>query len=476
MKLKHEILYSIIQIFTISVLLFLLYMVYKSRSHTISDNVFIKDISNNWFTGPINSIISVNKNETCPANYEQMINEKMVTQYEGCDCRKSFYYGFTSDIFMGQCTYAQKIIGCSNIMNEDENGVKLLKTWKNVNLCVDRMKLNYFDILPSVKSQCPADYKQCGLDSNHFGLCFPSNIECPINNIMFSNYPNLNNNQYNNKIKLNEDWYIYYSNKFTNNSLYVNFKYSEGRICINPKEKNLKENFLYFKHNNNYNFYNTNYKIKRTCLSKLGKITFDERYTQVDSTSKFKFYMDNHILDKVENLANYKAQEMINSHSYLFSRSYIYWSPHCNEKNNLEKLSLINEILNLTVFDGFFDVLIMFTIVMIVFFIVFVPLGKIFKFNYNVIVNFLFLILSIVFLIVTITVTLLVNRKFKQMNKMSNFKCGDYITNHSFNRVVNDINKLCICGLKMIIGQMITIVLFLMNLFLIKNINLTKKN
>ena len=81
MKLKHEILYSIIQIFTISVLLFLLYMVYKSRSHTISDNVFIKDISNNWFTGPINSIISVNKNETCPANYEQMINEKMVTQY-----------------------------------------------------------------------------------------------------------------------------------------------------------------------------------------------------------------------------------------------------------------------------------------------------------------------------------------------------------------------------------------------------------
>ena len=118
MKLKNEIIYTTSQVFIISVLLFLLYIVFKSRSYSISDNIFIKDISNNWFNGPIKSIISVHKNEFCPDNHSPMLNEKFITNFKGCDCRKSFYYGLESEIFIDKCSFTQQLVGCKNIFNQ----------------------------------------------------------------------------------------------------------------------------------------------------------------------------------------------------------------------------------------------------------------------------------------------------------------------------------------------------------------------
>jgi hypothetical protein len=467
MKLKNEIIQTLIQIMTISGLLFLLLNVYKTRSYSISENIFIKDLTKNWNSGGISSIISIAKNENCPNNYKSLFTEEIDIEFKGCDCRESYYYGLSNDIFIGTCTYVQLMVGCKNIVHEDDSGFKKVNTWKNVNLCVSYSEVSFYDVKTSVKNKCPINYKQCGVDSNNFGLCFPQQVDCPINNIIFSTKDNLNDIEYNHKVKLSEDWYIYYSNKLTNNSLYVDIKYSEGRICINPKEKNLKENFLHYKHNNNYNFYNSYFKLKNTCLSKIGKISFDERYTQLDSTSKFKFYFENKILEKIEHLPNYKAQEMINSHSYLYSRSYIYWSPHCNTSNNLDKQSIIREIINLTVFDGFFDFLVFFTCFLLAFFVIFIPIGKVFKLNYNYLINSFFFILILVFLIVTCFISLLIYNKLNIVSKISNLKCGEYITNHSFNRAGEHMNKLLFCSLKMILSLLILLILSIVNLILI---------
>ena len=147
-------------------------------------------------------------------------------------------------------------------------------------------------------------FKKCGKLDNFNYLCFDNNFECPINDIKINKNKSLINY---NSIKLNNNYYFHYSNKFI-----------ENKIITNIFISNFK--------NNDFNIIFDNYKLSPN---------YKNNYFNL---SEFLFYENN-----VENI-------------FIFNKSDIYFFNNISQffsNNNKKIFDFDNEKIYLNIEKGF---------------------------------------------------------------------------------------------------------------------------
>ena len=129
----------------------------------------------------------------------------------------------------------------NNIYNWNMNPIKSIKLininnesnydfqWKSEYFTTE--KLNDFDYINLYQN---SNGKICGKDSFGTDLYFPNDVDCPINKIYFSSSEqDLPDYQ---KIKLNDNKYIYYTNTFIEGKILVELRISQNSdITLNPE-------------------------------------------------------------------------------------------------------------------------------------------------------------------------------------------------------------------------------------------------
>jgi len=387
------------------------------------------------------------ENENCDKN-SLFITRNWEGTSPACNCKN----GVKSEIYKSKCSFLQIARGCKEI-SAVEN--KIADIWKGSKLCIKNHQNNYFDSITTIGDKCPPKYNLCGTDTKKFNLCFPKKYGCPINQVIINHNPTNEKRHIKfNSIKLNEDWYLHYSNQYHNHSLIIDVKYSEGRVCSNPIETNLKSHMKY------KNILNSN----STCVSKIGKFNFDERFKVLDSISKFQFFNDNSILQKIEKLPQLNSQDLINYNSFIYHRSYIHWSPYCRANNELSPQAFLVDLLSLSQIDAYLDFCFYFFLSIYLFYTLSVILQNsinLLKVGDNLLDNTNF-ILFLSFLITTGLLIIILQNKIPIVNKFTFQKCSDYQTNLSFNELGRNLSELIIGLHQVVIALIISTSLLVM--------------
>jgi hypothetical protein len=429
------------------VFIFLLIIIYRTQILKINENVYVMDLLENWEKKTISNFYIASANEECE-------NKLFVREWEGtgeaCDCRYSYHYGVKSDIFKGECSFIQTSIGCKEI-----NRVLpvLADKWKGAKVCVESSEYNYYDSVTIIGDKCPKKYILCGTDTKNFNLCFPKKHGCPVNKIKISNYQNLpkNEKKYFQTLQLNEDWYV---------------KYSEGRVCINPSETNLKSGYQKFKKINTVT--NSELPSGPSCLTKIGKFNIDERYKSIDSVSKFKFYTDNNILKRIDNLPQINPQDLINYNAYLYQRSYIHWSPHCRAHKDLAPDMIVKDLIKISTLDGYLEFFKFFCFLAFTVFSVQTVLFLLSSKRLNLFLENLSTLMVITMIPLSFLIIFSLHQHSYLTKKLMSQKCGDYITNMTLNNIGKNLNDLTISFYQILLITIVLLSVLIVN-SIIKN-------
>ena len=444
-KSKDDFFYNILEFIQLFLMSLLLYFLMSASPLNMFTNPFLNDLIQNWMKSPIKQIFKVENNQTCPENATQLFTYLWEGTEPACDCRKNSYFGIKAEIYPNVCSPIQTFIGCNGVRGRKK---RYVNKWKDTNLCVERMSdLNYLSIRDSLghNGECKNGYKQCGVDTRKFKLCFPESVECPINKISFTNSDKVINPYYTKIDKLNDDWYLHTSNKHINDTLIIDVKYSEGRVCINPSEANFKENHLRLKGDSIFRHNKPGGHHK--CITKLNKLMFDQRYESIDTNSKFKFYQENELLKLVEVLPQLNAQDLINTISNIHQRSFIYWSPFCNKNTLFDPKTLIIETTRLSVYDGYLSVYKVKTIALLGFYITFIPIFYCIGQNKRVQIYINIVIGTIIgsFVLSNFLLIIFLYDETSLINHLNDIKCGDIISNQIFQTIGGNFESVMDC-------------------------------
>lgn len=351
LKFKSWIYNIICDIIVFCILIFMMVKVGQINENKIIKNAYFTDLIENWTNKPIKELYLADNGESCQKDFLNYTWEGVPFT---CDCKSSNNGSVKGSLFHGKCSILNSLLGCQTI--KKINNQKISK-WKNAKICIREHEVDYSMTLTILGNKCPKKYLLCGTDTKGFSICFPKNYGCPVNHIKFSNTERKTSEKITHTLKLNDDWYIHYSNKFTNNSIFVDVKYTEGRMCINPNEANIKNTYLKYKKTQKEietEKEKEKLKLHLYCTTKIGKNNFDERYILLDSNSKFKFFTDNRITNVIEKLPHVNSQDLISQTSNLYFRSYIHWSPFCKQDESLNQETMLNDFYKLLVIDDFY--------------------------------------------------------------------------------------------------------------------------
>ncbi len=311
---------------------------------------YIKDIKENWSNGFIFDIYEAsycldkenNSLNLCCDKYknsnssDDLIIEDFLFTYNwegipsGCDCSNSFIF---NKVTSERCSLFDLFTFCEIIL---PTSPKKLNNWRGKYLCAAKRNFNFvsIDVATFIKQYANKNLTCCGYDTANNILCIDKGT-CPINKIVIENKIDLSMES----IKLYNGFSIFYSNQplsnLTNkNSLIADLKYSEGRLCIDPSEQNIKSSLVDEKESI-ISFYN--------CKNKLSFLNRDLRYNKLDCQSKSKFYQENFISSYLNKLVDKK--KISDQSSNIYYRSFISWSSNCSmSKDNF--LKSLNELLN----------------------------------------------------------------------------------------------------------------------------------
>ena len=427
-----------------------------SRCQLNKDDPYVSDVFNNLNSFPIFDIYlpniyynnSTNEvEEKCNKHNSSNVIEELLLDYTwqgipyGCDCNNSLVgKGYISN---GFCSLFELLNYCEVI--HDTSPFKA-KYWKGKSLCIARKHFSFKKYLFyfNTNSTLLENNNCCGFDTLNNILCLEDNdLQCPINHIYLLH--NSTTNVTEQSISLNNDWNLYYSNIKLNSSsihnrtdelehnLLINLKYSEGRICINPDEPNIK----YILHDQDKEIY---------CKSYINGLNRDLRYIKLDSYSKMSFFKDNFIYNKLNDLVDTKKIKEQNS--FLYYRTLIYW-----DNNNC--LYSINEIYSNLVtilkIRDYINIVIMLLIVYLIFHLISLKVSIIKNYHFE----------SFSLFLLGMMMSLIVYEFYKNIDFfafLENFNCSDNDTNILFNNVgsnyitqFSDIGVICILTMLMII-------------------------
>ena len=169
-------------------------------------------------------------------------------------------------------------------------------SWRNKYFKVEKLTdYDYNNIYISEKG------KLCGKDSNGNNLYFPENIGCPINKLFYSfddfYYPYSDYT----KLKLDENYFLYYSNNFIDERIVVDIKAgsSKGLQLNLEKDNDICESFLSL----NKNIFKNN-KEKCSSFTNFRKNVNLNNYIEID-TWKYKNFINKIELGNYDNVILY---------------------------------------------------------------------------------------------------------------------------------------------------------------------------
>jgi hypothetical protein len=471
-KLKHDLLKNVIEGISFILFLFVMLSVYKIKIMKINEDPFVLDLIENWSKKGVKEIYKTDLAEKCEHPFFQR-------EWEGveksCDCRSSYIYGVKTDIFSGSCSFLSTLAGCGTL---PKIYPQIVTKWKSSQLCLKYLNSDFHDTITIIGDKCPKNYIICGTDSSSFNLCFAKAHGCPLNRVKISPLGSKISDQYSGKLALNEDWQLQYSNRHTNNSILIDVKYTEGRMCLNPDEVNLKLNYLKFKKPHiNFDVINQSpNSVHPICKTKFGKINFDERYQVLDSVSKFKFYSDNGIMNNIEQLPNINNQELINYNSFLYERSYIHWSPYCRQDSKLSPKAMIKDLADLTMVDELFNFIrgfflfisLKFLIIDLTSYFLLTKLKTELRTKIAKISKISSLIFVATFICLLTLFLLILENYLPLVDKFLSQKCGEYTTNMIFTNIANDLSELTLSGYRILIFSIILLFFLLVKVIIRK--------
>jgi hypothetical protein len=79
---------------------------------------------------------------------------------KGCDCSDAEVDSFNMDLSAGACSKNETTYGCVTV---EEKPAKVLKVYKNSNICGKRGNVNFINVKrPNLNGECPELTKACG--------------------------------------------------------------------------------------------------------------------------------------------------------------------------------------------------------------------------------------------------------------------------------------------------------------------------
>lgn len=304
----------------------------KASNNVEEDTALFNDLKNNFSSNTIEAItISF---EPCQAPFTPLFPIAIDGRKGYCQCYGSLY-------FKSMCS--KKSYNCNQISSKPSFNVY---SWRGVYLCGLRSLYNYDTLAVASDNKCPPNFQICGNDTS-IPLCYPASAPCPVNDIVFSDEskPELEAQNYTRyfvsgglihnadgsttKPKFSSsqsqsgNFYIYYTNNKTENSLIVDFKLGYSAICANPKEEKapiVQNNLL----DKNY---------VKECKDTVGGLTENPHFKQVATINKKALWTENNVFLELGSIPKFD----INSLNYdmgLFSRSYVHFEQKCLTKIN----------------------------------------------------------------------------------------------------------------------------------------------
>ena len=190
--------------------------------------------------------------KTCSKKVCEKIGNETQCHYEYYDCSYYHHYPYYScsldcrrteisycskcpirssyDSNRGTCEFKKKDTYSASKSCHADN---LILKWKALSYERTNSKIyTYIKNVVSENEECPNNMKLCGfINSYKDKLCIDETEECPINSIIKSENPPINENDYN-KVKLNDDTVFYYSNKNYINGTIVESLYADSDLLI----------------------------------------------------------------------------------------------------------------------------------------------------------------------------------------------------------------------------------------------------
>ena len=333
--LSHD--YTTLSILIILGILIIFYLFPREYS-----NGYTKDLIDNWRMKPIigfepeeldtiNSTVYYINQQLGLGNWEGIINS--------CNCLSSTNSKYSNQLIRKKCDKKMLNSGCINIKKIPP---KSYFSWKGImlNPILSKNTLLYLDYLKSYSNyECLIDEIDCGYLDSHYELklCLPKNSLCPINHIFIDQNPIFENTPYKYKnIKLNNDFYLHYTNEKNNGIILVQLKISELMPCGNPLNENRKEMEYILYANDKFRCEDT---------------VEDYRYFELDYENKSTLYIENGIKDIIDNLPLYYINDI---NQQMFYRGYIginkkikFYSENLDFFENLKHNLRINNLLRL---------------------------------------------------------------------------------------------------------------------------------
>lgn len=326
-------------IFILCVLFIFIFSLISFVKFNSSDYVYIASIGKNWSTGPVSDATAAGYD--CPAGKTSLISDYWPGTVSGCSCPALIGEGLSRST----CSLSKRshlsTFTCTNVAARAQMPYKF---WKSVNICVKRGP-NYLELKTSSSlNGCGVGYKACGIiDSMKNYLCYPSNVDCPYNEIkVISNNDNVPNDKNYTQVTLGvsgSDGKMLFSNQDKNGNALNEFKIDDKTPCLSPDYKNLNIKPYYLETTWDHN----------TCKNKIGNEFEDKSYQKVDSTTYGRLYSDNQIIGILSSMPNFQNYNYLNAETYLYYKNYVGLDMRCKTEliGNGSATEFINSLLQL---------------------------------------------------------------------------------------------------------------------------------
>ena len=371
----------------------------------------LKIITNNLDNSPILDI-SLSENGKCK-NSKKMILGHHKTKEENCNCNGRFHIGF--------CTYEELRNGCITIKPKKIND---LYSWKGNEFCIKTINLSYLELLNNIidkNKNCKIGFKNCGfIDTLKNKLCLKQNLNCPINNIEFSNskLPSNNKLKYN-TLLLKNNQYLHFTNEDINNNIITSLSFS--------KEKNEKNE--------------TNHHFDK------------KRYNLLDKELKKNLLQDNMLYISEKNFTNEDIGLYSNTF-YGFNLTFL--------KYNYNFKYIITELKNYRTISIFWETIIC-IIILIILINELIQLGKNNDDNFDLLKIVLFNIIKFCISCCFCYFTLV------EFLKIANFGLPDKESDEDVNKIFKHYNKkltiVCLFAFSKFLVSVLLIVIVIINIF-----------
>jgi hypothetical protein len=300
-----------------------------------SDYTYLQGVGTNWVNGPIITVDT--ESLTCLEGEDNLIDDVWHGTTEGCYCPHSLdlFYGALRE---GACRSKRD----STLFCSDVSPVTPIKysAWRGRQLCAKRQQGTYMDLIISQNDKsCPMDYKPCGIvDTLKNVLCFPNNLDCPMNEVKVQSSDVAIPNDKNYSVVKAGGVNFLFSNENIKGKIVNQFKISDGQPCIIPYFESIKGNLYLL----------DAMKSRNTCSKGVGDQVEDKSYVMIDTYNKRNLFNDNQLTNLLNTLPEFPLNNY-NVPTNLYVKEYIGINPSClnNIKQSGNSQNVMNQLNNM---------------------------------------------------------------------------------------------------------------------------------